>query len=342
MAFFTPTEQATLAIERMIIHVVGTPHFIPMPERPVQHADFFIRKILDTACEPLFGFKPGASARGDFEAIASGALSFERGAQSLAANFQRQHQGKATRDGVLCMFELSVRDAYTRIYSLIKYDYREAIEQDPANALRRIVTALVDDKKAVQKSALVRVVRGAAQSDVAARDRTRQAPDITDFFAAFLGVSRRVSDKELSAIAKAVLTKTLKQVAKYLPEQNVTEALRIGQGHLGRCQRVGPAAMVDAVLAAAGNPSDGKLRARLAKVAQRNVARSKLNALEFTPDKTVLRQPAMRQLVTVEGVRVYFRDGARVRLEDHERKIVIETAQIVVNGLAPGKTLRLD
>lgn len=99
-------------------------------------------------------------------------------------------------DGVLCMFELAVDDPDVTIFSLIKYDYKLALEQDdaqPANALRRILTALVDDKKAIQKTALIRIVNGIASQDVSATDRTKQGPDIADYFADFLAVTRSIS-----------------------------------------------------------------------------------------------------------------------------------------------------
>jgi len=351
MGFFTDEEQDSLKINRWILHVVGGKTFDAMPERKPEHSDFFLSKIVETAADPIFSFLETSTTRDEIEAIASGTSTFKRGGQSLARGFNTLHTG-GSADGVLCMFELGVDDPDTRIYSFIKYDYRMALEQDgakPETALRRIVTALIDDNKAVQKTALIRTVRGVAQEEVSAKDRKKQAPDLADYFSSFLGVTRAVSNQELSKKAREILSRALKACKADLPDQNVPKAFKAAQGALGRRTEINGDAIVEAVLFAAGDPEDEKIRKHLERETRRRIKDSKLHEVAFKPDRSVLRQPAMRKLVTVEGITVTFLDidnNPNLRIVDQPgggKQIVIETKHIKENNLVatpPGQSAK--
>ncbi|MDH1922545.1 hypothetical protein N5I18_26120 [Pseudomonas juntendi] len=341
MGFFTQQEEGALAIRRMSLHVVGAKTFEAMAERKLEHTEFFKTKIVEHAADAVFTFKTNSTTKIELEAIADGSTTFERGAQSLARAFNTLHKG-GSADGVLCMFELDVGSADTVIYSLIKYDYKLALEQDgakPEAALRRIVTALIDDKRAVQKTALIRVVNGIADNTVSARDRKRQAPDLADYFEAFLGVARAISDHELSETATVLLRRTLQACKDLVPDRDVGKAFRMAKGILGKRLKVDEDAIVEAVLASAGDPTDDKIVQRLERETRRRVRESKLHHIEFKPDRAVLRQPATRKLRTVEGVTVIFPDienSPNVVIEPlagGATRIVIETKEITENGL---------
>ncbi|MEN5107339.1 hypothetical protein ABE521_00555 [Pseudomonas sp. TWI672] len=234
MSFFSDEEIDSLKITRMILHVVGTKDFAAMPERALEEEPFFIGKIVDMATAPVFMFKAVSVTRNEVEAIASADTSFVAGAQALAASFNRAHVG-GSADGVLLMFELSVADPDVKIYSLIKYDYKLALEQNdgaPGKKLRRIVNALVDEKKAIQKTALIRVINGVADQNISATDRTKQGVDLADYFADFLAVSRAVSDTELSEITRKVLKAALQTCIEHLPGQ---DKAKHSAGVLPRC-----------------------------------------------------------------------------------------------------------
>lgn len=341
MGFFTQQEEDALSIRRMSLHVVGGKSFEAMPERKPEHTDFFKTKIVESAADSVFTFMTNSVTKIELEAIADGSLTFERGAQSLARSFNTKHVG-GSADGVLCMFELDVGEPDTVIFSLIKYDYKMALEQDgdkPEAALRRIVTALIDDKKAVQKTALVRVVNGNAEMSVSARDRKKQGPDLADYFEAFLGVTRTISEEEMSKTASVLLRRTLKACSDLLPGEDVPRAFRTAKGILGRRRKVDEDAIVEAVLSAAGDPTDDKAVNRLERETRRRVRESRLHHLEFKPDRSVLRQPAIRKLRTAEGVTIIFPDienNPNVDIKDvggGAQRIVIETKKILENSL---------
>lgn len=260
-------------------------------------------------------------------------MSFEAGAQALSREFSRLHLG-SSRDGALFIFELSTHDPETKLYSLVKYDYREAIEQaatDEGGLLRRIVRAFIADKKAIQKSTIVRVVGGVAELPISTRDRMKTSSEIGDYFAAFLDVSRTLSDEELNRKVVEVLRMTLTACKELLSEQDVAGAFRHAQGVL-RDRQDHEAAITDAILAAAGNPEDEESRSKLQATTRRRIRANKLEGLEFTPDKTVLRRPPLRKVGTTEGVTMTYPDDAegvtvrRERLAAGADRFTIETA----------------
>lgn len=183
LAFITDEEVAGLRIENMILHVVSDEGFTEQSARVVEHADFFIERIRNTDIAPVFAFDAASQTKRQLERMAREEDTFELGGQALSREFARLHPG-SSRDGAFFIFELRTNDPAVRIYSLIKYDYQQVIEQqerDGGNLLRLIVQAFVADKRAIQKAALVRVVDGSAEIEVAARDRMKQAPEIGDY-----------------------------------------------------------------------------------------------------------------------------------------------------------------
>jgi len=183
----------------MILHVVGTETFTPEAARSVEHETFFLSRLLDLDATPVYSFNDGSRTKRTLEDIAKSVVTFELGAQTLSHDFSKLHVG-ASRDGALFVFELGNEDPGLKIYSLIKYDYSEAIEQREENGeslLRKIVTAFIADRKAIQKAAIVRVRDGIAEATVATRDRAKPQPDIGDYFATFLDVTRTLTDAEL-------------------------------------------------------------------------------------------------------------------------------------------------
>lgn len=343
MGFLTEDERKQLRIESMILHVVGEEEFDPQPTRVVEHSGFFIGRILDTDVTAVYQFKEVSGSRDQLQNMATGATTFEGGAQDLSREFSRQH-GATTRDGAFFVFDLRTDDANVRIFSLIKYDYREAIEQsegeDGQQRLRRIIHAFIDDKKAIQKSALMRVVDGQAETMVAACDRTKPAPAIADYFATFLDVERIHSDEELNRRLVEALRKTLSECKDLLPNNDVARALQLAKGVLRDRQEIDEEAIVDAVLAAAGHPANDESRTMLRRRTTQKLRTHRLTGLAFPPDRQVLRKPSLRRIRTTEGVTVTYPDEVnavtvqRVRnLEGEGETITITTDRVVEDSV---------
>ncbi|WP_228894791.1 nucleoid-associated protein [Pseudoduganella aquatica] len=340
MGFFTDDELGSLKITNMILHVVGGDKFEPAPAREVEHAQFFLARILNTDASPVYSFDADSATKSEVQQIFDANISFEDGAQKLAKEFSKLHV-KTSSDGALFMFELTVADADVRLYSLIKYDYREAIEQSQGakGLLRRIVHAFIADKKAIQKSALIRVKNGAAEGFVSTTDRMKQAPDIGDYFAKFLGVSRSLSDEDLNRKTVEMLRGFMADNKELLPDRDAAKAFGVAKGILRDRQTIDEDAITDAILTAAGNIEDEGISSKLRNLAARRIRSNKLDGISFKPNKKVLTRPALRKVRTVEGVTIMYpdQDGAvavhREKTAQGGETITIETAKIMEDTL---------
>lgn len=348
MGFLSDEERQNLRIGAMILHVVGEAEFALEPARPVEHELFFVERIRNTDVASVYEFKEVSASRETIEQMAGGEISFENGAQALSREFSRLH-GSSSSEGAFFIFELRTDDPQARLYSLIKYDYREAIEQDENAAgrpsLRRIIHALIDDKKAIQKSALVRVLDGRAEMGVAVHDRAKPALDIADYFATFLDVERNRSDDDLNRAVVEVLRKTFQESKEILPSNDVARALHEAKGVLRDREEIDEDAVVSAVVAAAGHPDDEETKALLRRRTTRKLRSQKLEGLVFRPDRSVLRKPPLRKLRTTEGVTVTYPDGAeaitvhRQRHADRQGEVItITTDQVVEDEVVPDRT----
>nr|WP_283092888.1 nucleoid-associated protein [Acetobacter thailandicus] len=326
----------------MILHVVGDEEFDPEPMRVVEHADFFVERIRETDVASVFEFHADSQTKAQLERMARGEDGFEVGGQALAREFSRFHLG-SSRDGAFFIFELRTTNPDVRIYSLIKYDYQKVIEQqeraDGANLLRLIVQAFVADKRAIQKAALVRVVGGVAETAIAAIDRVKQGAEIGDYFANYLHIVRTRDDEQLTRKAIEAVSNALKELKDILPDRDVPRAFRGAKEALKNRQRITPAALEEAVLAAAGNPEDERIIVKIQKCVQRKVKSAKLEGLEFSPNRNLLRSPAIRRVRTTEGVLLFYPDRVgdanveRLRTADGGEVITITTRHVEEDGI---------
>lgn len=341
MGFFTPEEAESLQIRKMILHVVGVEDFVPATEREIQHQDFFIGRIIEVAVDAIYSFNNNSQTKVKIESIASNLISFQDGCQSLSQDFSRLHS-TTTKEGALFIFELSTHDPSVRIYSLMKYDYHEAIEQtqdENGGLLRRIVHALIADKKAIQKSAIIRVISGVAELEISTKDRMKAAPEIVDYFARFLEVSRTLSDNELNTKAVGVLTDSLTTFRDELPNRNLARAIRRAKDILRDRTEIDERAINEAIFAAVDQPDNEILRSAIETHVGRKIRNAKLDGLAFRPDLSVLRRPPTRRLQTTEGVIITYPDDAtdnlvkRVSNGNGGEIITIETNQIMEDRL---------
>ncbi len=305
MGFLSNEEAAALRITRMILHVVGDGEFQPEPElAEVEQEQFFLDRLQDVNASGLFKFKPTSPTKSAIGDIASGVTSFEAGAQALAREFSKWHVGTSV-NGAFFIFELNAGVAGTQLYGMVKYDYKAAVERTEDQGqvhLRRIIDAFVEDKKALQKSCLVRVVDGVVIDEISAKDRMGSAPNLTDYFMKFLEVERDRSDEELNRSVNEGLRQVLNDTRDLLPGKDVGLALAMAKDILRNRQLIDEEAIAEAVFTAAGNPEGEDERKLIQRAINSQVKRQKLTGLSFKPDAQVLRRSQRRRLRTAEGV----------------------------------------
>lgn len=343
MSFFADAELANIAISRMIVHVVGggkQQPFTAQPELPVEedpYIHFFLARILDAAVSPVHKFEKASATKLVLLKMSKGEVGFEEGGQELARKFKLDHVG-ASSGGAFFVFELSTSVPGTKFYSLIKYDYREAIElyaKDGKSAFRQIVQAFVKEKKAIQKSCLVRVKAAAIDDEVSAFDRMGNAPDLTDYFQKFLDVKRDRDTKELSANLGNVLRKTLQDCRQHLPNKDIKTALNICKDSLSGRDLVDDEAIREAVFVAAGRPLED-VRADIDKALAKQLKAFRLTGVSFKPDPNSLKRSPRVKMRTAEGVLIEYpgeqENRAVIRLPDGKGgwTITIKTAEDLV------------
>jgi hypothetical protein len=350
MGFFTEGERASLSINDMIFHLVGEAEFVPQHARAVEHEEFFLDRIRDCDVSPVFAFDPSSQTKAQAERIASGVDTFEIGCQNLAREFSRVHLGRV-RDGAFFVFRLSTNDLQSQIITLLKFDYHEALEQSAAEQgglLRRIVHALIADKKAIQKSAHIRVVNGVAEASLSAFDRMKRQPEIGDYFAAFLHATRNRTDQQLNNDMVNAIRDTLAACRDVLPERDVPRAFRRVKDILRDRQEISDDAIEEAIIAAAGNPDSEDVRAELQQRTRRKLRSSKLEGLVFPPDAQVLKRPPLRKVKTTEGITLTYPEdleGAslkRMPRPEGGETITIETAMITEDTVVARNTRSSD
>lgn len=337
MSFLIDGEGDALRITRMILHVVGAGDFEVQKElAEVEQEAFFLDRIRDIDASGLFTFEETSPTKETISEIAAGNLSFEEGAQQLSRDFASRHIGSSS-DGALFIFELSSSEENTKLYSIIKYDYREVIERTDDNGtshLRRIIEAFVADKRALQKSCLVRAVGNQVHDEIAAQDRMGRAPDLTDYFTRFLAVKRSRSDLELNRSLTEALRGVFAERRADLPNQDPGPALAAAKDALRQRQKIDSDAILEAVMMASGDPESEDLKDAFKGTLSRKLRAAKLTGVEFAPDPQVLRRAARKRIQTVEGVTIEYPsdlEGVRVRTTPSAnggRTITIETARI--------------
>jgi hypothetical protein len=325
----------------MILHVVGDPdaEFKEQPEfEEVEHSEFFLARLQDVDVAPVHEFAEASETKQLIESIAKGDIAFEKGAQRISRLFAKQHRGNSS-DGAFFVFELMGEVEDDRVYALAKYDYSQAIERfdnHGKSGLRQIVQAFIADRKAIQKSCFIRVIDGVAKLGVSARDRTKQAPDLTDYFAGFLDVSRTRSDNELTKALDVAVLKVLKDCKDVLPDNNVTAAYKIAREALRQRDNLDNEAVVEAVFLSAGSPEDEHIRIRLDKTVRRVLKTNKLDGVTFKPDRTVFTVSKRQKVQTAEGVNLDYPGSlenngvTRQAIAGGGTRFIIETAKDLV------------
>lgn len=347
LGFFTEEEQLALRVERMIIHLVAhdDDKFIEQPEAPVQEEGFFKARILSEASDALHSFDEGSLIRPILESMARDETSFEAGGQRLARLFTQLHVKQAT-SGAFFVFQLGVDDS-TRFYALIKYDYREVVEltkdTDGKSILRSIVQAFVKDRRAIQKICVVRLTNGVAEEMVSAADRMHVAPDLTDYFARYLGVSRSRTDEELSKRLEDAIRGSMTDLKGILPPGGVGNAIRRMKRALEGLIVVANDNVVEAALFAADNPDDEERRAHIEATVRKHLRKKKLDDVAFKPTAKTFHSRHREYVKTQEEVTIEWpaeQLGQSVVRDEDGGYIIftVKTRQIVDDGTVPDKS----
>ena len=225
----TIDEKTSLTIERFIFHVIlhneTQPRFMTEVVLPNAGArEFFRQRIAEAAEGTQYEFLQPPSdqtLKESCERMLADVSDFVDCSRTVAAHFRQFHSG-ITSDGVLIVAVVSVmrRGNPVRMVSLLKMDHQQVfryLEETADGGMRarieELANTFVEDKTAVQKSAIIEVGQGFAW-DVLARDRSAR-DGITDYFRNFLSVQPHASNSRLTQMAVAAVRKWAKTQEVY-------------------------------------------------------------------------------------------------------------------------------
>lgn len=141
---------------------------------------------------------------------------------------------------------------------------------------------------------------------VSAADRMHQAPDLTDYFARYLGVERNRSDTELSDKLNEAMRQSLQDCREHLPAGGVPVALRRMKEALQARNVVKNDDVVDAALHAAERPENEAVRAAIEARTRRNLRQQDLDDVAFTPEPRIFQLRPREFVRTAEEVRLEY------------------------------------
>lgn len=223
MPVLTVAEREALRVENFIFHAVhhGQPEPTLFDEVPIGDFEpFFVGRVIDTLKGNRFTFEEGSATLEGLRAIDADPAEFVAVSKALATAFHDDDDGRY-KQGILIVLSLVTNGR--RLYSLIKYDYGDrvldVVERDAVAILTAVRKPLTENKKALQKSALIEL--GDAGGELVVIDHSKRS-GITDFFRDFLQVTRTQSEAAMTtALTKAVL-RTIQTHAGELPEAITT------------------------------------------------------------------------------------------------------------------------
>lgn len=203
MAFFADDELGKIAIKRMVFHLVGPKDnaLVKLQEvEPGKFTDFFVERIRSVNFGVGYKFSDASSTRERLRRIQEDGKVFQEETEKLAEDFQRRHKGSAAT-GAILLFVLDV--AGKAAFALLKYDDEQVlaydVEEGPDGVKRVSLASLertfVQNKEALQKSALVRLTEGGGELTVLDR---RNQQKVARYFEDFLDAIREFDDADLS------------------------------------------------------------------------------------------------------------------------------------------------
>lgn len=225
MTLLNDEETGALAIERMIFHVVRPesedPLFLAEVDPP-QFTDFFIERVKDTIKGAAYHFAPGSG----MPALLRRALAvgegdeFVRVSREIAARFKAKVKtDKRFAPGVLMLFVLNAGGE--RLAAIIKYEHQQVIsysyqkdedgnplldaDGNPVPDLKSLMDTFTKDRKAMQKSAVIRLGRAGGADEEARKDRlvvidhsSGRYRDASQHFANFLDIKRAMESADMT------------------------------------------------------------------------------------------------------------------------------------------------
>jgi len=339
----TTSEKESFEIERFIFHIIiqsePAPIFLDEVILDDSQINFFKKRFAEISegIQHIFKSKPETDfVKYCHELIDNPEKDFIRISKILSAAFKREHL-KSTVDGVFITALVTV-ERTRKLLFLLKLDnrkvYQYKLHRNKA-LLKEIKDTFVEDKKAIQKSALVDI-SDYYSWDVLAKERTPGANrGIREYFAKFLDVVEKdtpskLTERAVSTIRHWAITYKL----DLDPSQDVSSYKSRAVAYLSSTPRFKTEDFINAVVV-----DDDELRMENLSKSLKDMCDVKgLSGQSFTPNRNSLTKNFTKNIrKTEEGVKIEWEGKAEDSMitipterdvNDQLFHILIKTAKI--------------
>jgi len=326
MAFFDTDDLKTLSIERMVFHLVG-----PKPESfvrleavdPGPFTDFFLERITSVNSGVPYVFSDASSTRQRLARILADPEVFQDESERLAEDFQRGHGG-TTASGAFLVFLLKTSTG--RSFALLKSDDERVVSYEVEEvkagrkrvSLEAIERTFVQNREALQKSALVRLTDNGGELTVLDR---RNQQKVALYFETFLDAIRVYEDEALTekivSIARSVIMANPDLVAPDVYRE-VTKRTYEAASAGGKLNADDQKSFLDAVVGRKLPEDDALL-----KKFEEGLRRARIDNMPVALNVASVAAPTGMRLTTKNDIQVRVPRGLEDKIEVFEDRIVI-------------------
>jgi hypothetical protein len=327
MAFFDDAQLAALSITRMAFHLVGpdeTDLVLLQALDPGDFETFFLEHIKSSNSGRPYEFSDASATRERLRRIADDPEVFQSESELLARDFQRGHSGKNASVGAFLVIELDCQGA--KVFAMLKsddetvlsYDFEEDETGRKTVSLASIERTFVQNREALQKSALIRLSDKGGELIVLDR---RNQQKVARYFENFLDVIRVHEDAALTEVLVKV-TRTLIRKNRGLVSEEVyrtaTKRTYDAAAAGGAIDADGQKSFLETVVGQK-LPDDHPLVAKF-----RNALRSaRIDGAPVTLNPEKVRPPSVSRLVTTNDIQIRIPAGAEKIVQEKDDLIII-------------------
>ncbi len=234
---FAKSVIANLKIDRFIFHVIHDAAVKPLLLEEIEageHAAFFLDLVQDSLKGNRYIFNDTSRTRQRLEEIIEEPSLFQEKSRELATDFHAEATSSVS-PGIFFFMRLYFEDM--SYFAMVKYDnqpvlqYRIGDQHDVT--LDELTNTITQNRSALQKSALIYM--GDEDTELMVRDRQASGGEIAEFFRAFLDVSRKQGQEEITKALRRAVVDTVNKHGSELPDELVRETSErfaevVGQG----------------------------------------------------------------------------------------------------------------